>query len=110
MEITETSGSPRGVLAGEHRLPETDDSRVASAVIAPLAPHLVSCMWYHDTTYMCQSIGASQGWGGLRTFVEAALAHASGYELRNAFVNGIYPSSPPFLRLLANCFCECTLA
>jgi hypothetical protein len=41
---------------------------------------------------------------------EAALAHASGYELRNAFVNGIYPRSPPFLRLLANRFCECTLA
>ena len=24
---------------------------------------------YHDTTYVCQSIEAPQGWGGLRTFV-----------------------------------------
>jgi hypothetical protein len=24
---------------------------------------------YHDTTHDCQSIEASQGWGGLRTFV-----------------------------------------
>jgi hypothetical protein len=44
------------------------------------------------------------------TATEIALAHASGYELRNAFVNGIYPRSPPFFRLLANRFCECTLA
>jgi hypothetical protein len=43
------------------------------------------------------------------TATEAALAHASGYELRNAFVNGI-DSRSPFLRLLANRFCECTLA
>ena len=47
---------------------------------------------------------------GKATATEAALAHASGYELRNAFVNGIYPRSPPFNRLLANRFCECTLA
>jgi hypothetical protein len=30
-------------------------------------------VWYHDTTHECQSIEATQRWGGLRTFVASDL-------------------------------------
>ena len=51
--------------------------RVASAFWHELKATPRRPMWYHDTTYECQSIEAPQGWGGLRDLRRERLSVAS---------------------------------